>query len=281
MVKNENFGSYVANPAINASLLKKLRRSPLSAFGVEDIPTKAKAFGGAYHIYLLERELFGPRYFIYDEAKRPSPEQTFGAKVNKEWREAQFKEAGDRGILNQAEFDTIAGMAAQLQANNPNAVNLINDALHEVSIYSEVVYNDLKVEGKARLDGVNPERGYILDLKTTKEAHPSGFGREAGTYAYHIQMAWYKKIAEQEYNRHFEVFIIAQEATPPYNSGLYRVSEGMLNKGEYEVNHLLQLAAHVNTTGELNSYEVFANNKYGILPLDIPNYYVNEYDLDI
>ena len=280
MIKQENFGAYLTNPAINASLMKKLRRSPLTAFGVDDIDTEAKAFGGAYHTWVLERELFDPRYFVYDPDKRPSLEQTFGAKVNKEWREEQYKKAGNKGILEETDMVDIRGMAKQLETNNPNAVNLIANCQHELSIYQRVEVGEYSYEGKARYDGINPEAGYIVDLKTTKEAHPSGFGREAGQYSYHIQTAWYKKIAELEYGRPFTVFIVAQERTAPYNSGLYKVSEAMLNKGEYEVNALLELAAHVKATGELNSYEVFSGNKYGVLPLDVPNYYVNEYDFN-
>ena len=280
MIKHENFGAYVANPAINASLMKKLRRSPLTAFGVDDVDTEAKAFGGAYHIWVLEHELFAPRYFVYDPEQRPSPEQTFGAKVNKEWREEQFKEAGDKGILEAKDMEAIKAMAKQLELNNPNATALIANSEHEVSIYNRVEVGGYSYDGKARYDCINPEAGYIIDLKTTKEAHPMGFGREAGQYSYHIQMAWYKKIAELEYNRPFTVFIVAQEKTAPYNSGLYQVTEKTLNFGEYEVNHLLELAAHVKATGELNSYEVFSGNKYGVLPLDIPSYYVNEYDFN-
>jgi exodeoxyribonuclease VIII len=280
MIKQENFGAYLANPAINASLMKKLRRSPLTAFGVDDVDTEAKAFGGAYHTWVLERDLFEGRYFEYDPDERPNLEQTFGAKVNKEWRAAQFEAAGNKGVLEANDMVDIRGMDKQLKANNPNAVALVANSEHEVSIYQTVEVGGYSYEGKARFDGINPEAGFFVDLKTTKEAHPSGFGREAGQYAYHIQMAWYKKIAELEYNRTFEVFIVAQERTAPYNSGLYKVSEAMLNKGEYELNNLLELAAHVKATGELSSYEVFSSNKYGVLPLDIPNYYVNEYDFN-
>ena len=78
---------------------------------------------------------------------------------------------------------------------------------------------------RARIDGINPEHGVIFDLKTSKDAHPTGFQREAGQFQYHLQMAFYKRLAELEFDKPFEVFIIAQETEAPFNSGLYRISD--------------------------------------------------------
>lgn len=285
MIKKESFTDYAAHPAINASFLKKLRKSPLTALGIDQDETAALTFGSAYHCYILEPELFDSEYLIYDPDKRPEPEKTFAAKANKEWKAEQYETAAAQGktILDSADLMKIKLMAERLKLNNINADVLIKNSEHELSVYQSVEMDGNKYDVKCRVDGLNVdlETGVMYDLKTTKDAHPDGFGRECGKYGYHISAAFYKRLLELEYNKPFEFFIIAQETEAPFNSGLYRVSTAMINKGNYEVDNLMKLANHVNRTGELSSYEIFTNDPYGILPLDIPNYFVPDYDLNI
>ena len=283
MIKTEHFDDYKAHNAVNSSLLKRLRISPATAFGVEEVPsTAAMDFGRAYHSYILEPETFDSEYFIYDSTKRPEPEMTFGAKANKEWKAEQFETAAaeNKAILESSDYLRIQLMAAQLRQNLPHADKLIRNTVHERSIYQTMQINGEDVEVKCRVDGLN-EKGVIFDLKTTKNAHPALFWREAGDYAYHLQMAFYKQVVELEFGRPFNVVIIAQEQEAPFNSGFYAISDNMIEKGNREVAKWMKLAQHVRHTGELSSYEIFSNDPFGILSLDIPDYYVNDYDLNI
>ena len=283
MIKTEHFDSYKAHTAINSSLLKRLRISPATAFGVEQVPSStALDFGHAYHSYILEPETFDSQYFIYDSTKRPEPDKTFAAKENKEWKAEQYETAAaqKKAVLEASDFLRIQLMAAQLKQNLPHADKLIRNTVHERSIYQTMQVNGEDVEVKCRVDGLN-EKGVIFDLKTTKNAHPDGFNREAGIYAYHLQMAFYKQIVELEFGRPFNVVIIAQEQEAPFNSGFYSISDNMIEKGNREVAKWMKLAQHVRHTGELSSYEIFSNDPFGILSLDIPDYYVNDYDLNI
>lgn len=288
MIKHETFDEYLADPAINASLLKKLRISPLTAFGIEEEKkTKALTLGSLYHTYVLEPDLFGENYYIYDETPiivelidegAKSPRAT---KKYKDWKGTQSDLANGRDMIENGQWLQVEQMYERLKQNNPNADVLVRNSEHEVSIYQTIEFNGKSYECKCRVDGMNAERGVIFDLKTTQDAHPEGFGRECGKFSYHIQAAFYKRLVELELGKPIEVFIIAQETTAPFNNAIYRVSEAMINKGDYEIENLLKIASHVKTSGELNSYEIFSSDPYGILPLDIPNYHVNSYDLAI
>lgn len=283
MIKTEHFDSYAAHTAVNASLLKRLRISPATAFGVEQVHTSAAMdFGHAYHSFILEPETFDAEYFIYDSTKRPEPDKTFATKANKAWKAEQYETAAaqKKAVLEASDYLRIQLMASQLKQNNEYADKLIRNTVHERSIYQTMQVNGEDVEVKCRVDGMH-EKGVIFDLKTTKNAHPAGFFREAGDYAYHLQMAFYKQIVELEFNRKFDVIIIAQESAAPFNSAVYHISDNMIEKGNREIAKWLKLAQHVKRTGELNSYEIFASDPYGILSLDIPDYYVNDYDLNI
>jgi exodeoxyribonuclease VIII len=288
MIKRETFDEYLADPAINASLLKKLRTSPLTAFGIEEeTRSKALTLGSIYHTYLLEPDLFDDNYYIYDETPiivqlidegSKSPRAT---KKYKEWKGKQSDKANGRELVEKGQWLQIEQMAARLKENNPNAEILVRNSDHELSIYQTIEFNGKSYECKCRVDGMNAERGFIFDLKTTQDAHPEGFNRESGKFLYHIQTAFYKRLVELELGKHIQVFIIAQETAAPFNNGLYKVSPEMINKGDYEIENLLKIASHVKETGQLKSYEIFSSDPYGILPLDIPNYYVNSYDLSI
>lgn len=288
MIKKQSQDDYFADPAINASFLKKLRKSPLSAYAIEEEKeSKALSLGSLYHTYILEPETFHDRYFIIDETPivveliddgAKSPRST---KKYKEWKAEQAALAGDRELIENGLWLQVEQMALRLKQNNPNADVLIRNSDHEVSIYQDIESDGKKFGCKCRIDGFNAERGVIFDLKTTQNAHPDSFGRECGKFNYHIQTAFYKRMAELELGKPVEVFIIAQETVAPFNNALYHVSPAMIKKGDYEVEKLLKILSHVELSGELNSYEIFAKDPYGVLPLDIPNYYVNSYDLNI
>ena len=283
MIKTENFDSYVAHTAINASLLKRLSKSPQTAYATKTETSAAMDFGHAYHTYILEPEQFDSLYVLYDAAKRPEADKNFGSKANKEWRNAIYKQAvvDRKTVVEVSDMEKIKLMAAQLKQNSIYAERLIANTTHEQSVYQSVEIAGQQYDVKCRIDGINSEHGVIFDLKTSKDAHPSGFQREAGQFQYHLQMAFYKRLAELEFGKPFEVFIIAQETEAPFNSGMYRITPAMISKGNIEVENMLKLAAHIHRTGEIGSYEVFTNNQYGILDLDIPNYYVNDCDLNI
>ena len=284
MIKTENFASYAVNPAINASFLKQLKKC-----SVENKDTVAMNFGTAFHTFILEPEEFQNQYYVFDDTdimKKGIEEglkNVRGSKLYKDWKAGEEKNAGKKMMFSIGDYHTLQAMAERLKLNNPNATKLINNSLHEKSIYQSLDIDGEQFDVKCRVDGLNSELnvGFIFDLKKTVTAHPDGFGRECGKYGYHISAAFYKRLAELEFNKPFEVFIIAQEETAPYNSGLYRVSPAMIQKGNVEVDKLLKLAAHVKKTGQLSSYEIFSSDPYGILDLDIPNYYSNDYELNI
>lgn len=70
---------------------------------------------------------------------------------------------------------------------------------------------------KARIDCLNVEKGYFVDLKTTRELHLRyGYLTEEGRkknftdeYNYALQMAVYKKLLQQKYHKPFKAYIFA------------------------------------------------------------------------
>ena len=283
MFKNDLFGDYVKKEAVNASLLKDLRKSPLNAFGVEVVKeSSAMTAGKMYHSFILEPDTFKDHYYAYDENERPVPESTFAKTENKEWKAGKMKEAGDRQLISRAEIEQFVTMRNILRTHiDPRIINLIGVSQKEMSLY-----HDLPVEGvgsipvKCRFDAISVERGAIFDLKTTANATPDGFTREAGKFAYHVQAAFYLRVAEDYFKRPFKFFFLTQETAIPFNALAREVSPGMRQKGDYEIDRLLPAVDHIMKTGEIQSYDVFTDDALGIVPLDIPQYFVMDHEFN-
>ena len=280
MLVKDSFETYRDTDAVNASLLKKLRVSPLNAFFAPEKDTDSLQFGRLYHEYIFEPEQFTSNYYIYDEKKRPEPLKNMGSTKNKMWKEHILKRNKGKMPLTVAQRKQLSAMLNNLHKYAGLAMSLIESSECEKSLYTEIKVNGDVLPVKCRFDCINVERGAILDLKTTKNASPGEFSREAGQYAYHLQAAFYLRLAEAVYKKPFKFFILAQETTAPYNVALREVSDSMRAKGDHELIKLLNEAAHVRKTGEIESYNVFANNQAGIMPLDIPDYYVMKNDFN-
>lgn len=271
---NDSFDTYKAVDAVNASFLKKVKTSPLSALKTEiSAPSKALQFGSLYHKYILERDDFFNDYLIFDESKRPDTSKTMAAAVNKEWKNGLLQNE-KREIIEAEEYKQAEKMGAQLQENNPYSIELLKGCQTEVSLYVKLQFDEYgEFLVKCRFDAINIEKGYIVDLKTASDASPFGFSRDAGKFGYHIQASFYMFLAKMAFGKDFKMYFIAQETKQPYNSAIYNVSQNMRMQGENELKTLLPAALTIKKTGVTSSYNIFTNNENGVFDLDVPSYY--------
>lgn len=271
----DTFAEYKMVDALNASFLKSLKTSPLSALNKHYSETEALRFGSMYHKFVLENHDFYNEYNVFDDNKRPEQDKTMASNANKAWKNKLDAEAKIKGIeyITQKDLSEITAMRDQLTVNNPYAINLINSCVTECSLYTKLNINGVEISVKCRFDGINIAEGYIIDLKTASDASPNGFSKDAGKYNYHIQAAWYIFLARMVFKKEFKMYFIAQEKTQPYNNAVYNVSESMRIKGETELIPLLEAAVKIKQSGNIGSYEVFSNHPNGVFELDIPSYY--------
>lgn len=275
----DTFAQYKAVDAVNASFLKSLKTSPLTALNKHYSETEALIFGSIYHKYVLEEHDFQNEYKIFDESKRPEQDKTMASNANKAWKNNLVADAKKKGIefIKADDLNTVVSMKDQLYENSPFAKKLIEGCMTEVSLYTILNINGVKLSVKCRFDGINIAEGYILDLKTASDASPNGFSRDAGKYNYHLQSAFYMFLARMVFKKDFKMYFIAQEKVQPYNSAIYNVSHEMRIKGENELIPLLEatqrLKNRVEAGNNPGSYEVFTNDNNGVFDLDIPSYY--------
>lgn len=230
---------------ISASGLKIIAGQSLRHFkeqqegGTEE--TAALLFGGAYHCFVLEPEMFYAKYILFDETNRTEKDKGMTSNKNKEWKANFYADAEAAGeyVITREDYEKIVSMRTAL-FQNADIAALLTGGQAEVSFHFDVG----TVQGKCRFDYV--KGGMAIDLKTTIDASPRAFGMDAYRRKYHIQAAFYSDVLTAEQGRKAAFYYIAQEKKPPYISQLYVVSDSVIERGRTEyLNALEKLQAAV------------------------------------
>jgi hypothetical protein len=261
--------TYHAWPGASNSRLSDLRRSP--AHMIEGIrnpkpSTAAQIVGDAAHLAILEPELFGTRYVVAEQCaarKRGGERCTNGGKywVGGDWFCGVHMKADDvpvpgpddPAIIPADDYDICAAIARSVRQHPAAAEMLRGRQATELS--ARWVDERTGVMCKARLDGVAPQWGTVIDIKTTRDASPEGFQRAIFQYGYFRQAAHYLAAMNLLHEVDFQHFvIIAVEKEPPYAVGVYRLLDAVVQAGRGELDELLPLYAECERTGIYPGY---------------------------
>jgi len=269
---------------IGASGLKLLKESPLHFKEAEQKETDALVFGSAYHTYVLEPELFDKEYFIFDETdildilKSEGSKSPRATNKYKDWKLEQEAKSGGRTILDLGTMSILKAMKERLMSHR-YVRSLLSNGDAEMSVYTEIeMFSGKSVKVKIRPDFWKPKKRIIVDLKTTADASKDGFTKHATDLNYHIQSALYTDIIEkiEGTGMPYSFFFIAQEKTKPFAFNIFESSPQFQGTGRYEYEQLLMLYQWCQENNRWPGYQIFCENKYGILSLNLPPYGIKE-----
>jgi len=140
---------------------------------------------------------------------------------------------------------------------------------------------------KSRPDICQRKKSVIVDIKTTLDASPQGFARQAANLNYPIQaITQITGAIESGLMPSVDnYFWLAVEKTPPYNHALYEFQQTDIEYYSDALGYYLNRCAHAlkllsNADGDLSrvpSYGESSDNKYGIIQLDLPLWYRGNY----
>lgn len=187
-----------------------------------------------------------------------------------DWRSKAARDARDAApgpALLEHEWDTVCRMRDSV-FSNPDAADLLTGHDAEVSLRWDLG----GVQLKGRLDAWHKGRGIIVDLKTTRDASPRGFGRAAAEYGYHAQAALYHDGLAELTSYDHEYFIVAVEKEAPYLTAVYEVLPDQLDAGRETVRD--GIAAFEAATGT-NDWPT----RYESQPLDLPMWAYTEQEI--
>lgn len=255
--KAMSFENYLADPAISKSGLVDMAQSPAHYKERRENPKTFAAadLGSATHMMILEperaeRSIFTPPGNVLGKGG------TRGTTAYREWAAAQEPGAI---ILSREEFEAAHRMRDSV-LHHPVAADLLSGGFPEISAIHYV--SDVRV--KTRPDYLND--GYITDIKTTVDASPETFGRQA----YNLKYYWSAylsglilrglEIGSREYA------YVAVEKTPPYPVAVYYCPPELVELAGREVEPLLRMFRACNDTGIWPGYEE------DITPLRVPGW---------
>lgn len=238
-VQNQNIDAYHQDPtAISSggirSALKSLRYFRYCCDHPEpERKSKAKDFGGALHLALLEPKEFKRRYIV---------EPNFGDQRFKINREAKKEWLGqvpiDSVLLSEDERDKMLYMIESLLSNK-DAVEMIRGAAFELSGYFRDSLTGLKC--RIRPDIFRSDLSVLPDLKTSRNAAPDYFAKDIWNYRYDIQLGFYAYGIEQiEGKPPKEACFIVVENEPPFDTCIYTADNGMMDRAETTIKHVLR-----------------------------------------
>jgi hypothetical protein len=235
---------YFKVDAISNSLLGHMKPTPAHCLEYQNNPperTDAMEFGAALHSLVLEPELFDNVYAVEPNIKRLTKAQKDAAKPSaptialmEQWEEWEAAHPNCIGIKAD-NYEKMVKMRDAIMANKASA-SVLTKGEKELSLFwtDEQTGADMK----CRVD--NYFNGYVVDLKTTTDASPTGFGKAVGNYGYHRQAALYSDGVEACFGEKPKGFIfVPVEKEPPFLSAAYILDDASFQQGYDEYRELL------------------------------------------
>lgn len=276
---------YHAIDALSSTGMRYLARSPWHYRNrVDVVPTKPMLCGTLAHCAVLEPDAMQSRYIVApaDAPRRPTQAQWNAKKSSPEseaakaWWTDFHQQAASRQIVAHEDYAITQAQLSALQAD-PYIAEILSSGYSEASVFW--VDPETGVYCKARPDHVHITKSgtaRLLDLKSTVDESPSGFGRSAAKLGYHRQRAHYMRgftlasgIAVQEF-----MFAVVSSA-PPVLAVPYWLPEDFEQQGEDERAELTQLYAECKRTGIWPTYGT------GPQLADIPRYAMRSSEVEV
>ena len=175
-------------------------------------PTPAMVMGSAIHSAILEPDLFPSEYVANPGIERRSN----AGKAEYAAFEAEHK---GKIVLSDEDFQACLAIRDAVHSH-PLAAGLLTLGQAEQSFYG--IDPETGELIKCRTDYMHDSGSMIVDLKSTEDASPDGFGKSAANFRYPVQIAWYHDVMDAAYGEHPEHWVfMAVEKKPPYAIGIY------------------------------------------------------------
>lgn len=256
---------YAKIDAVNWSSLKHMRESPLVyrhrlLHGFDDTP--ALAMGRVTHTLVFEPAKFEAQYAVWHDGDRRGIA----------WKEFAAENAG-KTIFKPNEIETAVAMADAVRAHPLVQPYLADDGLFEhVVRWTDI---DTGLPCKARPDWLIPSRRILLDLKTCESAEGFRFGRAAGRYSYHAQIAYYVNGVTLGLGwAPNAIKLIAVEKNPPHEVSVFDVKEDQISIAAEEIAELLR------TVKACRQANIWPGRYLEEQPLQLPAYIYGETEFE-
>lgn len=190
--------------------------------------------GNYAHSLILEPEAIEAEYGFFPGFR----------KAGKDWETFKTSNAG-KILLSKPQKHRVEQWV-EAYKKRPEAVNLIQGGYPEHSVAGKLAGVPIKV----RADYINPELGYIADVKTTSYSPDvETFKYVVENLKYDLSAALYCKMFEQYYGKKFDFYFIVL-GKKDVACEVYKASEETLRTGELQVMESLKIYKNCLETGD-------------------------------
>lgn len=260
IIENQPHESYLKAPGISSGMIKLCQKqSPLHVWESyfnperdEDDSTDAMDWGRALHEkFLLGDASFDNQFIMTEKCDR----RTKDGKAKWAEYEAEAGATGKTLLKPGADYDHMQRMTDSLRKNTLVQLRM-KGTQRELSCYA----GDMK----ARFDAVGGISGTAIDIKTIAELNRHQINAHVARYGYHIQAAWYLKVAdalgmEIAPDQFCLIFV---ESKPPYDVCVAPLSGDAIQRGRDIVDRIypeLQACMDTGIWPGFGGHEVVAN----------------------
>lgn len=233
---------YERTAGVNWSTLKHLARSPAHYrhhLFAEDEDTETRKRGRLVHTAILEPELLREQMVVWEH----------GDRRGNAWKAFEEEHEGLE-ILKPGELAQVMAIATAVR-EHPVVGRYLKVGRAEQTV--RWVDKSSGLDCKARLDFISG-LGCLLDLKSTRDASPDGFGREVWRYRHETQAAFYSDGYFEATGERLPSMLIAVEAALPHVVQPYVVPERILEVGRENYRGLLQLLVACRSANDWPAY---------------------------
>ena len=231
---------YHASDAISSSDVKSVLTSSLYHWKNKSwSSTTAMDLGTVVHDMVLENGVNSIR----------GPDNRRGG----EWKSLKSEaDAQGKTLLISGEYDTADDMSVALMADPTCAKVLASeDGIREASLFADCPETGLKL--RCRPDIYVPSTSVMGDVKTTRDASPSGFAKQTYQLRYDVQGAFYKYVAGLCGWDVMYFTFQAVENTRPHAVCMHALSDEALKLGEADMFRALHEIAEAKQKGEFTT----------------------------
>ncbi|MGO3884716.1 MAG: PD-(D/E)XK nuclease-like domain-containing protein [Mycetocola sp.] len=233
---------YHAHPALSSTGARDLLKSPaLFRYRQTSARKDTAAFdlGSAVHARVLGAG--------WDVVELDFPD--WRTKAARDARDAVRAEGGIPQLVK--DMRPVHGMVEAVLMHEDAARLLAVPSRREASVFGQ---SSEGVEVRARFD-ILTDQPVGIDLKTTLDASPHGFGKSVGAYRYDIQAGHYADTYKFSEGVELDSFkFIAVEKTAPYLVAVYTLNPYSLHVGRDYARRARELYAEATATGVWSGY---------------------------
>lgn len=281
---------YLALPYMSASKLHLLNRSPkqfLHAQDAESEDTEATERGTALHMAVLEPSLFDAHYTVAEPCgatlksgqRKGEPCGNPGLFLLRNglgWMCGQHVKGfgseidTSREILSADNYESVMGMRASILEHRRSRSLFEGAGEFEATI----IFDDPETGVRCRIrpDRLVNRAGLLVDIKTTRTAHPHEFPRLAEKLGYFHKMAFYRRGLRAIGWDYRASVVLAVEPHAPYDLAPALIEEEDLDSAEGDINRALRIYKQCTET---DTWPGYAASEDGFLTLRRPKYAMN------